>query len=34
MNKPGPASTRREPRSLNLETLFLDYGAKTEDHKP
>ena len=25
-SNPGPASTRREPRSFNLETLSSDHG--------
>ena len=28
------ASTRREPRSFNLETRSLDHGSRSVDHGP
>ena len=33
-SNPGPASTRREPRSFNLETLSSDHGSRSVDHGP
>jgi hypothetical protein len=33
-SNPDPASPRREPRSLNLETLSTIHGSRSVDHGP
>ena len=33
-SNPSPASTRREPRSLNLEMLSTIHGSRSVDHGP